>query len=247
MENPTSAAHSLCDELAPTPIVDSDHPAVREFAEARAGARAENTAKDRAIRLYYAVRDEIRYDPYGAAIDVESMRASATLEAGRGWCVSKAVLLAAACRSVGIPARLGFADVRNHLSTARLREHMQTEIFYWHGYTVILVDEDARWVKATPAFNVELCEKFGFLPLDFDGENDSLYHPFDREGRQHMEYVNERGEFNDVPLDDLIATFSEKYPSLSFNRDDSSSSFGADANFDRDVEAEIDSGKQGLG
>jgi transglutaminase-like putative cysteine protease len=175
------------------------------------------------------------------------MRASATLEAGRGWCVSKAVLLAAACRSVGIPARLGFADVRNHLSTARLREHMQTEIFYWHGYTVILVDEDARWVKATPAFNVELCEKFGFLPLDFDGENDSLYHPFDREGRQHMEYVNERGEFNDVPLDDLIATFSEKYPSLSFNRDDSSSSFGADANFDRDVEAEIDSGKQGLG
>jgi transglutaminase-like putative cysteine protease len=239
MDDPNSAAQGLSKELAPTPIVDSDHPAVRDFARSRAGSRAESSSKQRAIRLYYAVRDEIRYDPYGAEVDVESLRASATLESGRGWCVSKAVLLAAACRSVGIPARLGFADVRNHLSTARMRDHMQTEIFYWHGYTTILVEGSTRWVKATPAFNIELCEKFGFLPLDFDGENDSLYHAFDREGRQHMEYVKERGEFNDVPLDDLIATFSEKYPSLSFNREDSSSGFGAEANFDRDVEAEI--------
>jgi len=241
MDDSALTAQDLKDALAETPIVDSDHPAVREFAEDRAGASADRSVKDRAIRLYYAVRDEIRYDPYGAAVDVDNLRASATLEAGRGWCVSKAVLLAAACRSVGIPARLGFADVRNHLSTARMREHMQTEIFYWHGYTTILVDDDARWVKATPAFNIELCEKFGFLPLDFDGENDSLYHPFDREGRQHMEYVNERGEFNDVPLDDLVATFSEKYPSLSFNREDSSSGFGLEADFDRDVEAEVSS------
>ena len=239
MADPSFATQDLEDELAPTPIVDADHPAVQEFARARAGSRADDSSKERAIRLYYAVRDEIRYDPYGAEIDVESLRASATLESGRGWCVSKAVLLAAACRSIGIPARLGFADVRNHLSTARMREHMQTEIFYWHGYTSILVDGNAGWVKATPAFNIELCEKFGFLPLDFDGENDSLYHPFDREGRQHMEYVNERGEFNDVPLEDLVTTFSEKYPSLSFNREVSSGSFGAEANFDRDVEAEI--------
>jgi transglutaminase-like putative cysteine protease len=208
---------------------------VREFAEARAGASAENTAKDRAIRLYYAVRDEIRYDPYGAAIDVESMRASATLEAGRGWCVSKAVLLAAACRSVGIPARLGFADVRNHLSTARLREHMQTEIFYWHGYTSIQLGDEGRWVKATRAFNIELCDKFGFLPLEFDGESDSLYQPFDAEGRRHMEYVNQRGEYADVPVDEMLATFAEKYSFLNKNGDDT---FGADADFDRDVAAE---------
>jgi len=225
-------------ELAPTPIVDSDHPAVRDFAEARAAGAS--SSKQRAIRLYYAVRDEIRYDPYTAAVEAETLRASATLACGRGWCVSKAVLLAAACRALGIPARLGFADVRNHLSTARMREHMQTEIFYWHGYTSIRSGDGGRWVKATPAFNIELCDKFGFLPLEFDGETDSLYQPIDREGRRHMEYVNERGEFTDVPLEAMLATFAEKYPFMNAGPDEveGGNAFGGDADFDRDVAAE---------
>ncbi len=229
--------------LRPTPIIDSDHPAVRAFAESRAGL--DGSARERAIRLYYAVRDEIRYDPYGAASEVETLRASATLGSGRGWCVSKSVLLAAGCRALGIPARVGFADVRNHLSTARMREHMQTDVFYWHGYTSILLGDESCWVKATPAFNIGLCEKFGFLPLEFDGENDSLYHPFDREGRKHMEYVHEHGEFDDVPLDAMLATFAAEYPAVTFERDGSDAAFGADADFDRDVEAEVATRKSG--
>lgn len=221
--------------LEATPIVDADHPEVRRFATSRsAGARSD---RERAVRLFYAVRDEIRYDPYGAAIEVDTLRASATLESGRGWCVAKSALLAAACRALGIPARLGFADVRNHLSTARMRERMQTEIFYWHGYTSIAVGEAGRFVKATPAFNIGLCEKFGFLALEFDGRSDSLYHPFDREGRQHMEYVSERGEFDDVPLDAIRATFAEKYPSL-VGEASMGGGLGEGADFDRDVEAE---------
>jgi transglutaminase-like putative cysteine protease len=231
-----SPPQAYLDELAPTPIIDSGHAEVRDFAAARSACAS--SAKEKAIRLYYAVRDEVRYDPYNAVVDVDSLRASATLESGRGWCVTKAVLLAAACRAVGIPARLGFADVRNHLSTARLREHMQSEIFYWHGYTSIGVGDGGRFVKATPAFNIELCEKFGFHPLEFDGENDSLYHPFDREGRKHMEYVNERGEFIDVPLEDMRETFADKYPAMSFSAGDGEGAFGADVSFERDVEAE---------
>jgi hypothetical protein len=235
-----SAPPKYRDELAPTAFIDSDHPAIREFASARsAGA---SSAKERAIQLYYAVRDELRYDPYNAVVDVDNLRASTTLAAGRGWCVTKAVLLAAACRAEGIPARVGFADVRNHLSTARLREHMQTEIFYWHGYTSIGIGDNGRFVKATPAFNIELCEKFGFHPLEFDGENDSLYHPFDREGRQHMEYVNERGEFVDVPLDDMRATFADKYPFMSFGAGggggEGTGAFGPGVSFEEDVDAE---------
>ena len=228
------------DELASTPVVDADHPAVRDFATSRSAGMSSD--KDRAIGLYYAVRDEIRYDPYSAAVSIEALRASATLESGRGWCVTKAVLLAAACRAIGIPARLGFADVRNHLSTARMREHMKTDVFYWHGYTSIQLrgsdgDRDG-WVKATPAFNIELCDKFGFLPLDFDGENDSLYHPFDLEGRQHMEYLNDRGEFSDVPLEEMRATLADAYGIGGSDGSDPSASFGAGADFDRDVDAE---------
>jgi transglutaminase-like putative cysteine protease len=240
MSQPRSAraAHavSAAPELCATPFVDADHPAVRAFAAERAGESG--SPMQRAIRLYYAVRDEIRYDPYDAGVSVESLRASATLERGRGWCVSKSVLLAAVCRAEGIPARLGFADVRNHLSTARLREQMKTEVFYWHGYTALRLVERGPWVKATPAFNIELCEKFGLLPLDFDGESDSLYHPFDREGRQHMEYVNQRGEFDDVPIDAMRATFRAEYPDLKMNDGEASPTSGEPLDFEREVEAE---------
>ena len=71
------------ESLAPTRIIDSDHPSVREFAAARtAGA---TTPVERAVRLYYAVRDGIRYDPYQATVDEPALRASATLARGHGW------------------------------------------------------------------------------------------------------------------------------------------------------------------
>jgi transglutaminase-like putative cysteine protease len=196
--------------LRATSIIESDHVAIREYTQNHvAGLR---DPIERAVRLYYAVRDEIRYDPYALDLSVEGLRASTTLGERRGWCVTKAVLLAACCRAVGIPARLGFADVRNHLATARLRERMKTDIFYWHGYASMHLD--GRWVKATPAFNLELCHRFGLLPLEFDGHHDSIYHPFDAVGNQHMEYVRHRGEFSDVPVDAMASTFRKRYPNF---------------------------------
>jgi len=212
--------------LEPGPTVESAHPDVVEFARATAGGVA--NPRDAAVKLYYAVRDGVRYDPYGVKINADELRASHVLKVRRGWCVSKAVLLAAACRALDIPARLGFADVRNHLSTSRMRRAMQNDVFYWHGYTSILLD--GQWVKATPAFNVELCQKFRLLPLEFDGREDSIYHPFDLEGRRHMEYLAYRGEFAEVPLEQMLRDFARYYPNMLGSTD------GAD--FERDVEAE---------
>ncbi|MGQ0697568.1 MAG: transglutaminase-like domain-containing protein [Panacagrimonas sp.] len=196
--------------LQATPFIDTDHPAVRAFAQRVAGT---GTDVERAVRLYYAVRDEIRYDPYAFDLSVRGLSASSVLEQGRGFCINKAVLLAAVCRVAGIPARLGYADVRNHLSTERLRQTMQTDVFYYHGYTAIHLD--GRWVKATPAFNRSLCEKFGLATLEFDGREDSIYHPFDLAGNRHMEYLNLRGEYDDVPLDDILSLFAVHYPYMS--------------------------------
>ena len=196
--------------LEPTPTIESRHPEIDAFAR-RSCADSED-AVDRAVRLYYAVRDGIRYDPYSLDVSVEGLRATTTLRAGRGWCVAKSILLAAACRAVAIPARLGFADVRNHLSTARMREHMKTDVFFWHGYVSIHLG--GRWVRATPAFNVELCQKFHIRPLEFDGRRDSIFHPFDEDGNPHMEYLAQRGEFADVPIDAIAATFLEYYQGL---------------------------------
>lgn len=193
--------------LAPTALIDSDHPAVLDFVRAHDRGADE---RERAVALYYAVRDGFRYDPYQTDLSPQGMKASTVLAKGLGWCVPKATLLAAVYRAAGLPARLGFADVRNHLSTERMRQSMQTDLFYWHGYTEVWIQ--GAWRKATPAFNLSLCEKFKLLPLDFDGLSDSIYHPFDASGNRHMEYVHQRGSFDDLPLDALLADFARYYP-----------------------------------
>ncbi len=195
--------------LARTSFLDFDHPAVAAFARK---AAASGTEREKAVRLYYAVRDGIRYDPYAFHLKPEWLSASRTLETGSGWCVPKAVLLAACCRAEGIPARLGFADVRNHLATERLLRMMGSDLFIWHGYVSMLLDE--RWVKATPAFNIEMCRRFDVLPLEFDGTADSLLQPYDAKNRRHMEYVRDRGLFDDVPFDALSADMRATYPRL---------------------------------
>lgn len=195
--------------LQATPTIDSTHPLVTSFTARHAGT---GDGRARAVNLYYAVRDEIRYDPYSIVLSPQGLSGARAIETARGWCVSKAVLLAACCRANGIPARLGFADVRNHLSTERMRQIMQTNEFRWHGYTAIWLD--GRWVKATPAFNLSLCEKFRIKPLEFDGQEDSIYHPYDLDGREHMEYLRYRGEFNDVPLAEIKADFARIYATM---------------------------------
>ena len=219
---------TLSDEfLAPAACIDADHPAVIAFARECVGDLRD--PREKAVALYYAVRDRIRYDPYQIDLSDDGLKASTTLLAGRGWCVPKAALLAAACRVVGVPARVGFADVKNHLSTERLRQSMQTDVFHWHGYTSILLD--GQWRKATPAFNIELCEKFALKALEFDGREDSIYHPFDLNGNRHMEYLKLRGEMADVPAALLRSEFEQLYPQMQ--------RLDRDADFAADVDAEI--------
>ncbi|MCX7962326.1 MAG: transglutaminase family protein [Burkholderiales bacterium] len=195
--------------LQPGRYIDSAHPQVAAFARAQARGADD---RERAVALYYAVRDGIRYNPFLDFSDDAVFRASDVLAAGQGFCVGKAALLAACARAVGIPARVGFADVKNHLTTPALRARMGTDLFVYHGYTELFLA--GRWVKATPAFNRELCERFRVRPLEFDGREDSIFHPFDEDNRRHMEYVRERGAFADVPAAEIQQAFREHYPPL---------------------------------
>jgi transglutaminase-like putative cysteine protease len=196
--------------LQPGAFIESDAPSVVDFARKAATGAADE--RDEAIRLYHAVRDGIVYDPYVDFADPSFYRASSVLARGRTFCVGKAALLAAAARVVGIPARIGFADVKNHLTSRRLRETLKTDTFIWHSYSELYLD--GRWVKATPAFDLALCEKVGLKPLEFDGATDSLFHEFDRAGKRHMEYLRDRGPYPDVPFDTIIADFRTNYPFL---------------------------------
>jgi transglutaminase-like putative cysteine protease len=193
--------------LRPASFIDSGHPAVVAFA--RKFSRGES-AMERAVALYYAVRDEIRYNPFLDFSDPEAFRASAVLEAGEGFCIGKAALLAASARAAGIPARVGFADVKNHLTTPRLAETMGSDLFIYHGYTELHLE--GKWVKATPAFNLALCKRFRVKPLEFDGRSDSIFHAFDEDDRRHMEYLRVRGSYADVPTAEIQDAFRDAYP-----------------------------------
>lgn len=204
--------------LAATRHVDHQTPEVRAFTRrALDGLPGDASDLDRAIRLFEAVRDGLRYDPYTFALDADSYRASRIATQPSGFCVPKAVLLAACLRAAGIPAALGFADVRNHLNTPKLQELMGTDLFIYHGYVQLWAG--GRSFKVTPAFNTELCARFGVKPLVFDGTGDALFHEFDQKGRQHMEYVNDRGLFVDLPVEEFLAAFRATYPALEdYNR-----------------------------
>lgn len=194
----------------PADYVDSDHPSVHAFAQAAAAGAVDD--KTRAVRLFAAVRDRIRYNPYVDMRAPRTFRASSVLEAGEGYCVGKAALYAAALRSLGTPARVGFADVRNHLSSPKLLESMGTDLFAWHGFTEIWLD--GAWRKASPTFNAALCSKLGVDTLDFDGERDALLHPYDGVGRAYMRYERQHGAFFDVPVKFLAREMARVYPQL---------------------------------
>lgn len=199
--------------LRPTDFIDADHPDVAAYARDAVGSATDPI--DQAIALYHRVRDDVRYQPYRFSLHPEDMTASSALARGEAFCVPKAVLLAAGGRVVGIPTRLGFAAVRNHLTTEKLRESLGTDMFYWHGYMEFHLD--GRWVKATPAFNLSLCEKAGVKPLEFDGRSDSIFHEYDAAGRRHMEYVEDYGQYADLPLERMTRELTAAYPHLDMN------------------------------
>jgi transglutaminase-like putative cysteine protease len=196
--------------LNPAKFIDSDAANVRELA--RAAASGTHDEVGRAIALYEAVRERVIYDPYVDVANPACYRASEVLAAGRGYCVGKASLLAAVARAAGVPARVGYADVRNHMTSPRLYEALGTDIFHWHSYADLYVD--GHWVKATPAFNASLCHRLGVHVLEFDGRSDSLFQQFDRSGRRHMEYLLDRGVYEDVPFEAILAAFRVHYPAL---------------------------------
>ncbi|MBN4061962.1 transglutaminase family protein [Bacteroidales bacterium AH-315-I05] len=196
--------------LQPATYTDSDHPSVVEYAETTtSGIKDKN---EKAVALYYKIRDGYKYDPYRVDLNEQAMKASDLLTRDHGYCIEKANLLAATCRVVGIPSRLHFANVRNHIGTEKLEKGLKTNVLVFHGYTEMYLN--GKWVKATPAFNKSLCEMLHVEPLEFDGKNDSIFQEYDKKGAHFMEYLHDYGHFDDVPRELFIQELKKHYPHL---------------------------------
>jgi transglutaminase-like putative cysteine protease len=196
--------------LRATGALDFETPEVVDFVNRSVTAGGDPIKQ--AVDLYYAVRDDIRYEIYGIDLSQAGLRASAVVRTGSGNCMHKSILYAACLRSLGIPARLVLADVRNHLSSERLRDLMGGDVFRHHCFTTAYLG--GRWVKATPVFNKALCKLYRMAQLDFDGVQDSVYHPFDLDGRRHMEILRIHGEFDDFPHARVLADVRAAHPGL---------------------------------
>ena len=193
--------------LEPTDIIDSDSKSIIEHAK-RVVDETINPV-EQAVKLYYAVRDGIRYDPYYPFYRPEHYRASNVLRYGRGYCVPKASLLCALGRACGIPSRVGFATVRNHLTTRQLLDLLGSDLFVYHGFTEFFLE--GKWVKATPAFNAEICRRHNVEPLKFNGREDSIFQPYNSDNMTFMEYVASHGSYADIPVDKIVVAWKEIY------------------------------------
>lgn len=183
-----------------TPTIDCDNESIKGKAHELAKGQKKNI--DKAINIFYFVRDEIKYNPYVLTDLLEYYPASRTLEKGEGFCIQKAVLLAALARAAGIPARLRFADIVNHLIPDKLLELMETNLFTYHGYDELYIE--GRWIKATPAFDLRMCQETRIIPVEFDGKSHATFHSHDQGGNLHIEYVQDHGHYEDLPLDKIL-------------------------------------------
>jgi transglutaminase-like putative cysteine protease len=193
--------------LRPTPNIDCDNSAIVE--KARDLTRAKQETRETAASLFYFVRDAIKYNAYRFILAPGYFQASKTLRRGDGFCIQKAVLLVALARAAGIPARLLFADVRNHLAPQKIVDYQGTNLFTTHGYCELYID--GKWVKATPAFDLKTCQENRIIPVEFNGSHDSILHSHNQDGKLHIEYVKMRGHYDDVPLQELIDAAFQVY------------------------------------
>ncbi|WP_141734293.1 transglutaminase-like domain-containing protein [Oligoflexus tunisiensis] len=196
--------------LRPTEFFDFEHPLVQTFARDATAGLDDPVAMAQA--LYLRTRDDFRYDPYSFTPDPKTFRASHVIASGISYCIPKAVLLGAAARAVGIPSRLGLADVINHISEPRFVEKLRSQVFAMHGYIELYLE--GKWVKATPAFNAALCHKMQVDVLEFNGRDDSIFQAYDTAGRQFMQYLKDYGQFEDVPHAFIIKNLQAAYPHL---------------------------------
>ncbi|MDC0230702.1 transglutaminase family protein [Aureispira] len=206
--------------LKPGVFTDSNHPEVIAYTQnIILGIEG---VKEQVIALYNAVRDDFKYNPYHIILKPYAMKASFLLTKNYGYCVEKSNLFAACVRSLGIPSRIGYSNVRNHLGTISMEEFLKTDLMVFHGYAEVFLQN--HWVKATPVFNLELCDKYGVEPLSFDGENDAIFQESDKEGKPFMEYICDHGTFADVPVKRFEAEMRRHYPHL-FKRQNHTTKF----------------------
>ena len=196
--------------LSPTFFFDFESEVIQELiADLKSNQMSE---VEKGVHLYYRVRDRWRYNAFDIVFKKEALRSSTAAQKKHGHCIDKSIIYISGLRGLGIPARLHLAKVKNHIAVEKLIEKLGTNELTPHGMVDVFLG--GKWVKATPAFNKELCRMIGVEPLDFNGSDDSIFQQYSTQGSYFMEYLEDYGAFADVPLDFIEENMRMNYPKL---------------------------------
>ena len=203
----SEAGQDLEQFLEPAPGIGCEHPEVMALARRTVTGAADDL--EAAGRLFEYVRDTVAYSPYVPFHRMDDYLAVNTLERGRGYCVQKSAVLVAMARAIGIPARLGFADIRNHQLPEGLAEMLGSDLMVHHCYAQLFAG--GRWLSLTPSFERELCGTRGWRVVEFDPQGKGMLWATDLGGGPHISYLRDLGWQAGVPLNDILAAWREEY------------------------------------
>jgi transglutaminase-like putative cysteine protease len=197
--------------LKPTEFLDFDKKRVRK--KAMNIVKGKQSDKEKAVVLFYWVRDRIKYNMYTYIPQYKTnLKASTTLRRENGFCMSKAVLLTTLARAVKIPARIHMVDIVNHKAPDWVVDFMGSKNFHCHGYSEMYINK--QWVKATPVFDKNTCKKAGYPIVEFDGIHNAMLPKYDQNGTLFVEYIDDWGVYDDVPIKKIQEIFEDKYGSI---------------------------------
>jgi transglutaminase-like putative cysteine protease len=197
--------------LAPSRFVESTHAAIVEhvaFLDLEALA-----PRARAARLFEHVRSDVRYD-FLAKFGEDDYLASNVLASGRGFCVQKAVLLAALGRAAGIPTAIVLCDMRDHALPERIAQALRTDVMHHHGLNAFHLD--GRWVSVDASLDPKFLDRKRLARVAFDGTADALLPKATLDGARAAEYLVFHGRYADLPFAETTQAFLDGYRNADF-------------------------------
>lgn len=195
-------------ERNPSDLLDFLHDNVQNFVSTVLAGESLDE-RGTAVKLYYAVRDKITYEVFDTDISEKGLRASQIVKNRRGFCLHKALLYAAACRSQGLACRLVASRVTNHVATRELQDLVGGDVFL-HWYNEVNVGD--AWLQVSPVFSKLLCKLYGIEPLEFDGYSSAIHQPLS--GGLAMNYLDDPVVFTDLRYSELIELVYTHHPGM---------------------------------
>ena len=194
------------DCLAPAETIDSDAPEIVSAVESLDLGDA--SPAERAVAIFNHVRDSIEYE-FAIRNTPREYKASFTIQDGRGFCVRKAIVVAAMCRAAGIPSVIILSNMRDKSLSPRIIDMLGTDVMHNHGLAGVFLD--GQWLKLDASLSPELVAKKRYRLVEFDGKSDALQSDTTLTGSPHMEYVAYHGTYTDLPYKQMMRGFDEGY------------------------------------